>query len=36
MLRIKDLRKIYEDGTVAVDGLSLEVQSGEVKVDYSQ
>ncbi len=32
MLQIKDLRKVYEDGTVAVDGLSLEVSSGEVFV----
>ncbi len=32
MLHIKDLKKVYEDGTVAVDGLSLEVSSGEVFV----
>lgn len=32
MLQMKDLKKVYEDGTVAVDGLSLEVTSGEVFV----
>ena len=32
MLRMTDLKKVYEDGTVAVDGLSLEVTSGEVFV----
>ncbi len=32
MLEIDDLRKVYEDGTVAVDGLSLRVKGGEVVV----
>ncbi len=32
MLEIDDLRKVYEDGTVAVDGLSLRVRAGEVIV----
>jgi ABC-2 type transport system ATP-binding protein len=32
MLRIKDLKKVYEDGTVGVDGLDLEVSPGEIFV----
>ena len=32
MLEIDSLRKVYEDGTVGVDGLSLTVQSGEIVV----
>lgn len=32
MLNIESLRKIYEDGTVGVDGLDLQVQPGEVFV----
>ena len=32
MLEIRDLRKVYEDGTVAVNDLSLDVSGGEVFV----
>ncbi|MBN1257971.1 MAG: ABC transporter ATP-binding protein [Planctomycetes bacterium] len=32
MLEITDLRKVYEDGTVAVDGLCLSVKAGEIFV----
>lgn len=32
MLRIEDLRKVYEDGTVGVDGLNLAIAPGEIFV----
>ena len=32
MLEIKGLRKVYEDGTVGVDGLDLNVAAGEILV----
>lgn len=32
MLDIKNLRKVYEDGTVAVDDMSLDVAAGEIVV----
>lgn len=32
MLKIKDLKKVYEDGTVGVNGLNLELAAGEIFV----